>query len=59
MSIWTREVESIAAFSAHDILPGMYLGLLHKIEKVCKCAKETEFMHEDQYIFKVRIRYLN
>ena len=32
---------SIAAFSVHDILSGMYLGLLHKIENVCKHAKET------------------
>ena len=35
MSIWTREVKSIAAFSVHDILSGMYLGLLHKTRNVC------------------------
>ena len=39
--IWTREVKSIAAFSVHNFLSGIYLGLLHKIENVCKHAKET------------------
>ena len=41
--IWTREVKSIAVFSNHDILAGMYLGLLHKIKNVCKHAKETVY----------------
>ena len=41
LSIWTREVKSIAAFSVHDILSGMYLGLLHKIENVYKHSKEN------------------
>ena len=41
MSIWTREVKSIAAVLVHDILSGKYLGLLHKIENVCKHEKET------------------
>ena len=48
MSIWTREVKSIAAFSVHDILSGMYLGLLHKIENVCKHAKETVFLFQNE-----------
>ena len=43
LSIWTREIKSIAAFSVHDILSGMYLGLLHKIENVCKHANEPVF----------------
>ena len=43
MSIWTRDVKSIAVFSVNDILSGMYLGLLHKIKNVCKHAKETVY----------------
>ena len=41
LSIWTREVKSMAAFSVHDILSGMYLGLLHKIKNIYKHSKET------------------
>ena len=39
LSIWTSEVKSVAAFSVHDILSGMYLH--HKIENICKHSKET------------------
>ena len=41
LPFWTREVKSVAAFLVHDILSGMYLGLLHKIENVCKHSKVT------------------
>ena len=44
MSIWTREVKGIDAFPVHDIVSGMYLGLLHKIKNVCKHAKETVYL---------------
>ena len=40
----TREVKSIAAFSVHDILSGMYIGLLNKIKNVCKHSKDTVYI---------------
>ena len=49
MSIWTREVKSVAAFSVHDILSGMYLGLLHKIENVYKHSKVTVYQKLTSY----------
>ena len=33
LAIW---IKNVAAFSVHDILSWMYLGLLHKIENTCK-----------------------
>ena len=49
LSIWTREVKSLPSFLIHDILSGMYLGLLYKIENVCKHSKLTVYL----YLYKV------
>ena len=46
LSIWTREVKSVGTFSVHDILSGMYRGLLHKIENVYKHSKEIVYVND-------------